>query len=560
MRATRRRRQRWLAVWFYRSGAVATAATALVALLAVLATSVLVATSPVPASNAAQFAPGLPSAPAIASVTPGDQQLTVAFNPPATAGGVVTYQYSTDGGVTWRMRADGGSTASPLVVTVDSATGLPLVNGTSYVIRLRAVNAVGSGFVSNAVAGTPVGSAAVPGAPTSVVAWPTFAAAVVNWAPPQYDGGSTVTSYVATASPGGATCGVSAPDTWCTISDLSNSSTYTVTVRAINVAGSSPPSQPSNPVTPAPLPGQPTNVVGVAGDGAVAVSWIPSDENRGPPVRRFTATADPGGAQCTVNAPATTCTVTGLVNQTAYRFSVVATNNTGDGPPSQPSAPVVPVASMAAVATASSADPFGVAIGATDRDGPAVPGVDGGPVSGSGRPGIGSGTPQWDVTPGLVSFGPVISPGASGGPTDPESGGSPDGGPDVQADWGVVGPPPPHRSVATVDVDVVVTATQGLAAWCWATQGTAGHSVALFVSQGTGEVVVPVGWRPLSGPAAGLGSLGAGTVARFVISVPASLEVGRHRVWGTCIDPLGVEVGPGLAGTLDVVMVPAGGR
>ncbi len=71
----------------------------------------------------------------------------------------------------------------------------------------------------------------------------------------------------------------------------------------------------------------------------VAVSWTPSDENRGPPVRRFTATADPGGAQCTVNAPATTCTVTGLVNQTAYRFSVVATNNTGNGPPSVSTGP-----------------------------------------------------------------------------------------------------------------------------------------------------------------------------------------------------------------------------
>lgn len=530
------------------------ATTGLLALLAVLAASVVVATSPVPPSNASQFAPGLPSAPTITSVVGGDRQLSVAFDPPVSAVAVVTYQYSTDGGATWRVRTDGGSTASALVVTMDSATGVLLVNGTSYVVRVRAVSSVGAGFASNAVAGTPVGSAAVPGAPTAVVAWPTFAAAVVNWTPPPFDGGSPITSYVATASPGGATCVVSAPGTWCTIADLSNSSQYTVTVRAVNAVGTGPPSPPSGPVTPAPLPGQPTNVVGVAGDGVVAVSWTPSDEDRGPPVRRFTATADPGGAQCTVNAPATTCTVTGLVNQTAYRFSVVATNNTGNGPPSQPSAPVVPTAATSPMAMPSSAVD-GASGGISDGG---TGGATAGPI-GPESPATGPGLLVWDPTPATVTLGQVMivtTPTSEGAGT--ESGGvvTPDAG------TGVTQPGSGSWSAGTaeVEVEVEVNTARGLAAWCWALGGIEGYSVMLFISQASGAVVIPGGWSAGSGPAAGLGSLGHSTVARFTVSVPTDLSVGRHRVGGSCVDPAGRVVGPGLTGTLDVVAAPPDSR
>jgi hypothetical protein len=94
-----------------------------------------------------------PGAPAISSVTPGHLTLSVVFSAPASTGGsaVTNYEYSTDNGTTWTTRTP-TSTASPLSIT-------GLTNGVAYQVRLRAVNAGGSGTASTAVSGTPQWSA-----------------------------------------------------------------------------------------------------------------------------------------------------------------------------------------------------------------------------------------------------------------------------------------------------------------------------------------------------------------------------------------------------------------
>jgi len=60
--------------------------------------------------------------------------------------------YSTDDGATWRARADGATTASPLEITQTSSDGTALVDGTTYTVVVRAVNDVGTGLASNALA------------------------------------------------------------------------------------------------------------------------------------------------------------------------------------------------------------------------------------------------------------------------------------------------------------------------------------------------------------------------------------------------------------------------
>ncbi len=62
--------------------------------------------------------------------------------------------------------------------------------------------------------------------------------------------GGLVSSYTATASPGGASCAAVAPATTCTITNLTAGTSYTATVTATNQQGTSPPSQASNAVTP----------------------------------------------------------------------------------------------------------------------------------------------------------------------------------------------------------------------------------------------------------------------------------------------------------------------
>jgi hypothetical protein len=101
-----------------------------------------------------------------------------------------------------------------------------------------------------------------------------------------------------------------------------------------------PPPPPQTSAQIAAQPGRPTGVTGAAGNGAVAVAW--TAPLSGGQVTGYTATASPGGAICTVPAPTTSCTVSGLTNGTAYTFTVVATNTHSSSVPSVPSAPVTP--------------------------------------------------------------------------------------------------------------------------------------------------------------------------------------------------------------------------
>jgi hypothetical protein len=72
--------------------------------------------------------------------------------------------------------------------------------------------------------------------------------ATVAFTPPAGDGGSPITSFTVTASPGGRTASGSGGP--LTITGLDNGTSYTFTVTASNTVGTGPPSLPSNAVTP----------------------------------------------------------------------------------------------------------------------------------------------------------------------------------------------------------------------------------------------------------------------------------------------------------------------
>lgn len=194
---------------------------------------------------------------------------------------------------------------------------------------------------------------ATPQAPTGVTATPVAGGALVSWSPPAYDGGSPITSYVVTASPGGSSCTVVAPATSCTVTGLAAGAPYTFAVAAKNRYAAGPASVASLAVTPAAptVPGTPTGVQAQPGGGSVTVTWKAPATDGGSPITSYVVTAVPGGASCTVAAPATSCTITGLTPGASYTFAVVARNLVGGGTTSGATGAVV------VGAAASPADP-----------------------------------------------------------------------------------------------------------------------------------------------------------------------------------------------------------
>ncbi|MCX6876839.1 MAG: fibronectin type III domain-containing protein, partial [Verrucomicrobia bacterium] len=92
------------------------------------------------------------SAPTITGITPGDGTLSVDFTAPGSDGGsaITNYMVSTDDGATFTAVSP-AATTSPILIS-------GLTNGTTYQVKILAVNSVGDGAASDSVPGTPAAS------------------------------------------------------------------------------------------------------------------------------------------------------------------------------------------------------------------------------------------------------------------------------------------------------------------------------------------------------------------------------------------------------------------
>ena len=176
-----------------------------------------------------------PGAPTVTGSTPSAGRVNVAFTPPASNGGSPITSYtaqcvSTDGGVTKSQ----DKTTSPMLVNNLSA-------GKHYHCRVRATNAVGVGPYSAYGATVLIPAAVVPGAPTVTSSTPSAGAVSVAFNPPANNGGSPITSYVAScvSTDGGATKSKTGTASPLQVIALTSGKHYHCRVRAINAVGTS---------------------------------------------------------------------------------------------------------------------------------------------------------------------------------------------------------------------------------------------------------------------------------------------------------------------------------
>ena len=187
---------------------------------------------------------------------------------------------------------------------------------------MAAINSVGTGGQSGFSASvTPM---TVPGTPTMGTVTSGNTLVAVTWTDPTSNGGSTITSYIVTPYIGGiaqtaqsfnssATTGV--------VTGLTNGTSYTFTVAAINGVGESAQSGSSSSVTPATAPGAPTIGTATAATASASLTWTAPASNGGWAITGYVVTPYINGTAQTAqtfSSTATTESVTGLANLPLY--------------------------------------------------------------------------------------------------------------------------------------------------------------------------------------------------------------------------------------------------
>jgi predicted phage tail protein len=305
-----------------------------------------VGTSAYSAASSAVTPATTPSAPTALTGFTANAQAPLMWAVPASDGGsaITDYviQYSSDSGTTWTTFADGTSTSQSAIVT-------GLTNGTSYIFRVAAVNAVGTSSYSTA--SPAVTPRTTPDAPTAVTGIAGNAQASLTWTAPTSNGGAAITDYIVQSSTDGTNWTTFADGTStttsATVTGLTNGTSYTFRVAAANAAGNSSYSTASAAVTPVTTAGAPTAVAGTAGNTQVSLIWTPPTSTGGTAITDYIIQSSTNGTTWTTFADdtstAASATVTGLTNGTSYTFRVAAVNAVGAGSYSTASSSVTPM-------------------------------------------------------------------------------------------------------------------------------------------------------------------------------------------------------------------------
>jgi titin len=292
---------------------------------------------PGPGSNEAFATPATVPLPPLNLAAYGSAGLiSLSWDPPANDGGspVLIYQL---------FRAtSSGAEAFLANVAGNTYPDTAVVNGTTYFYTVRAVNAFGSGVMSDEVSATP---GLPPTEPTSLTLTPGDGMITLTWISPAgplvpaSDGGVTITSfriYRGDAS-GAESFLTSVPGIATTFIDagLSNGVVYYYIVTAVNDIGESPPSLEAF-ASPGSIPTEPLNLAAVGSLSQIYLVWDPPASDGGSPIINYNifrslddiayAPLDISGVNEYIDAAVT--------NGVTYFYRVTAENTFGVSSPS----------------------------------------------------------------------------------------------------------------------------------------------------------------------------------------------------------------------------------
>lgn len=282
---------------------------------------------------------GVPKAPVLVRLIPDDGAIGVVFKTPNDAEPVTNYEVSLDDGVSGapltpaQVGTPTGSNGESIIVL----RGLGITNGTTYQVRLVAMNDLGESTPSNGLSVTPL---ARPAAPTNLAANPGDRKAVVSFTAGATPPGAPILGYEVSVNDGGWRS-AGAANSPVIVSNLVNGFSYKIRLRAVSAIGAGAESLPVSVTLPG-LPAAPSHVAALPGDRSAEVAFTPgADLTPGGgalPITNYEYSLN-GGAIAVPRSPASAVspmTITGLTNGTEVAVVVRAVNALGAGPWSTP--------------------------------------------------------------------------------------------------------------------------------------------------------------------------------------------------------------------------------
>jgi fibronectin type 3 domain-containing protein len=263
---------------------------------------------------------GPPPAPTGLVATPGNSQVSFAWNPSERAVSYAITRGTSSGGENVLLAAN---------VTGTNYVDTTATNGVPYFYTATAwtnVNGWGASPYSNEVAATPLPP--LPAAPGNLFGIPESGQVMLTWIPSAY--ASTYTLTRTPASGGASTVFAALTGTTCTDTGLTNGRSYDYTVAGVNISGTGSSSNIAT-VSPTPYkPGVPTGLTALSGNNAIGLTWTPATGAGAASyiILRGT-TSGTYNTQITVSSEYTSYVDTPLTNGVAYYYAVEADNAIG---------------------------------------------------------------------------------------------------------------------------------------------------------------------------------------------------------------------------------------